>query len=121
MIPITGLSPTGAARAITVPAVQRGATLRGAVNVSRAGAGGRLDVYVFASPRSLRAHPRHWTRVGRLVRTRLAAGPTRFIVPLGPKVERALRRHSITVVVGVIVRAPRAASAATIRVIKLLR
>jgi hypothetical protein len=75
---------------------------------------------VFASPRSLRPHAGPWTRVGRLVRTHLAAGTARFSVPLGATAEQALRRHQLTVVVGVVVRSPRAATAWTIRRVRVL-
>lgn len=104
-----------AAAGFAIGAVQHGPALHASMTISRAGAGGRLDVYVFAAPRSLTSRDRRWTRVGRLVRTSLAAGVAGFSVPLGPAARRALRRHRLAVVVGVIVRSPGAATAWTIR------
>jgi plastocyanin len=66
----------------------RGAALHGALAVTRAGAGGRLEVDVLATlPGSHRRVP-----VGRLVRGRLAAGRTVFVVRLDAAARRALTR-----------------------------
>jgi plastocyanin len=107
--------PPVAARAIAIGAVRHEPTVRGSANISAAGVGGRLDVYVFTSPRSLGSRAGHWILVGRLVRARLTAGTVRFSVPLTARADRTLHRRSLMVVVGVIVRSPRAGTAWTIR------
>jgi plastocyanin len=73
---------------------QRGGTVRGSLEVSQAGAGGRLEVDLFASSASL-ATARHSTlvRVGRLVRNSVSAGKVPFAVGLTPRARRALKRH----------------------------
>jgi plastocyanin len=73
---------------------QRGGTVRGSLEVSQAGAGGRLEVDLFANSASL-ATARHSTRVrvGRLVRNSVSAGKVPFAVGLTPRARRALKRH----------------------------
>jgi plastocyanin len=73
---------------------QRGGTVRGSLEVSQAGAGGRLEVDLFANDASL-ATARHATRVrvGRLVRNSLSAGKVPFAVRLTPRARKALKRH----------------------------
>jgi hypothetical protein len=73
---------------------QRGGTVRGSLQVSQAGAGGRLEVDLFANSASL-ATARHSTRVrvGRLVRNSVSAGNVPFAVSLTPRARRALKRH----------------------------
>jgi plastocyanin len=73
---------------------QRGPTVRGSLEVSQAGAGGRLEVDLFADRASL-ATTRHSTRVrvGRLVRNSVSAGHAPFAVGLTSRARRALKRH----------------------------
>jgi hypothetical protein len=62
--------------------------------VSQAGAGGRLEVGLFAAGASLaKAGNPTQARVGRLARSSLQAGSVSFSVPLGAKGKAALRRH----------------------------
>jgi plastocyanin len=73
---------------------QHGSSVRGSVQISKAGVGGRLEVDLLASGASLakRGHSAQ-TRVGRLVRSSLYAGNVSFAVPLTAKAKSALRRH----------------------------
>ncbi len=112
-------SPRSASR-IAIPAVQQGSRIHGSVNVSAAGAGGSLQVYVLASRRSLGEAPGRWIRVAALVRAHLKAGTAGFRVALCATAERALRRHRLTVLVGLSVRSPRAAATEAIRRITIL-
>jgi plastocyanin len=117
-VPIHSLP--AAADAIAVSPGRHEPTIRGRAKISPAGAGGRLDVYVFAPPRSLGSRAGRWILVGRLAHTGLAAGTVRFSVRLTHSADRALRRRPLTVVVGVIVRSAHAGSAWTLRRLELL-
>ena len=88
-----------AARAITVASRQRGATVHGTVRISAAGAGGRLEVKLWASREQLlvgagarRPVPR-LVRVGTWSAPRCATGRVRFALRLDGAARRALRRH----------------------------
>jgi hypothetical protein len=87
-------SPLEGARALKLAGSQRGSAVRGSIEVSQAGAGGRLEVGLFATGASLAkaGHPAR-VRVGRLVRSSLQAGSVSFSVPLSAKGKAALRRH----------------------------
>ena len=68
--------------------------MHGSIKVSQAGAGGRLEVGLFAAGASLaKAGHSEQVRVGRLVRSSLKAGSVSFSVPLNAKGKAALRRH----------------------------
>jgi hypothetical protein len=68
--------------------------VRGSIEVSRAGTGGRLEVGLFAAGAVLAKAGRPApVRVGRLVRLSLPAGSVSFSVPLNAKGRAALRRH----------------------------
>jgi len=84
----------GGSRALKLAGSQRGSTVHGSINVSRAGSGARLEVGLFATGASLAkaAHPAQ-VRVGRLVRLLLKAGSVSFSVPLSAKGKASLRRH----------------------------
>jgi plastocyanin len=73
---------------------QHGAAVHGTLEVSQAGAGGRLEVDLLANSASL-AKAKHSVkvRVGRLSRSSLKAGAVSFAVPLTAKAKSALRRH----------------------------
>ena len=84
-----------ASEALKLASRQRGASVRGTVAVSQAGAGARLEVDLLTRSASL-ASVRHaaQVRVGKLVRAHLTAGRTSFVVPLSSgRARRALRRH----------------------------
>jgi plastocyanin len=73
---------------------QRGGFVKGSLNISEAGAGGRLEIDVFAKSASLaRAGRATRVRVGRLVRSSLSAGKLSFAVKLNARARRALKRH----------------------------
>jgi hypothetical protein len=92
--PSQGSPLEGGSRALELAGSQRGSTVHGSIKVSQAGAGGRLEVGLFAAGASL-AKARHpaRVRVGRLVRSSLKAGNVSFSVPLSAKGKAALRRH----------------------------
>jgi hypothetical protein len=81
---------------LKLTAPRHGSVVGGSVEVSKSGAGGRLEVDLIANSASL-ATVRHKkstsTVVGRLVRTSLSAGKVSFSVSLNAKAKSALRRH----------------------------
>jgi plastocyanin len=83
-----------AANAVKLPASQRGRSVRGSVEISQAGQGGRLEVDLLAKSASL-ASAGHAAkvRVGTLVLSQLKAGSVPFSVPLNSRARGALRRH----------------------------
>ena len=95
--------PTPAGEPLTGPALvgspsvrssQRGGSVKGSLEVSKAGAGDRLEIDVFAKSAALAA-ARHSApvRVGRLVRTPVGAGRLAFSIKLDAKALKAIRRH----------------------------
>jgi plastocyanin len=72
---------------------QHGTSIGGSLQVSAAGAGGRLEIDLFAKGATL-AGARHSAaaRVGRLVRSSVSAGKVSFVVPLDAAARRALKR-----------------------------
>jgi plastocyanin len=88
--PLAGAAGT----AVTLASRQRGRAVHGAVAVSQAGTGGRLEVELLAARVSLASATQPRTlRVGRIVRSALSAGTQRFSVPLATRARRALARH----------------------------
>jgi plastocyanin len=84
----------GAAKAIGLARAQRGASVRGSIRLSPAGAGARLEVDLLAKGAALsRARRSARVPVGRLVRSALKVGGAAFAVPLSRKGRAALRRH----------------------------
>ncbi len=84
----------GGSKALKLAGSQRGSTVHGSIKVSQAGAGGRLEVGLFAAGASLaKAGHSPQARVGRLVRSSLKAGSLSFSVSLSAKGKAALRRH----------------------------
>jgi plastocyanin len=77
----------------SLAASQHGSSVRGSLDVSAAGVGGRLEVDLLAKSASLarRGHSKQAT-VGRLVRSSLYAGSMSFAVPLNAKGKATLRR-----------------------------
>jgi plastocyanin len=92
--PSHGSPLEGGSRALKLAGSQHGSSVRGSVKISQAGAGGRLEVGLFAAGASLAkaGHPAR-VRVGRLVRRSLKAGNVPFSVSLTAKGKAALRRH----------------------------
>jgi plastocyanin len=93
--PLSGLS---------LRASQRGPSVRGSIDVSPAGAGGRLEVAMFATGASLAAvqHPAG-VRVGRLLRSSVRAGVVKFTTPLSARGRAALhRRHRLALTVRIV-------------------
>jgi plastocyanin len=92
--PSHGSPLEGGSRALKLASSQHGLTVHGQVKVSQAGAGGRLEVGLFATGASLaKAGRPAQVRVGRLVRSSLQAGSVSFAVLLSAKGKAALRRH----------------------------
>jgi hypothetical protein len=84
----------GGSKALKLARAQHGSSVRGSLEISQAGVGGRLEVDLLASGASLaKAGHSPQVRVGRLVRSSLYAGTTSFTVPLSAKGKAALRRH----------------------------
>jgi plastocyanin len=110
-----------AANAISVPAAQRGPAVRGSVKVSRAGAGGKLAVDVFATARSLRGKGHGLVRVAHTAQSPLRAGIDRFSAKLAAPARRALRRHKLALNVAVTVRSTSGAKASGKRTVVLHR
>jgi plastocyanin len=72
---------------------QRGGSVKGSLDISKAGAGDRLGIDVFAQSTSLAKVKRSRVRVGGLVRSSVSVGRMSFSVKLDTKARRALRRH----------------------------
>jgi plastocyanin len=73
---------------------QRGGAVKGSLDISKAGAGDRLQVDVFAKSASLAKAKRSTrVRVGRLVRGSVSAGKVSFVVKLNARARSALKRH----------------------------
>ncbi len=90
-----GGSPfAGGSHALKLAAAQHGSSVRGSIDVSSAGAGGRLEVAVFAAGASLIAHRSSRVRIGRYLRSSVHAGVASFAVGLTARARAALRRHS---------------------------
>jgi plastocyanin len=73
---------------------QRGGAVKGSLDISKAGAGDRLEIDVFAQSASL-AKAKHSTRVrvGRFRRSSVSAGKVSFVVRLNAKALGTLKRH----------------------------
>jgi len=89
-----GESPGGA---FQLASTQKGGVVRGSVEISRSGVGGRLQIELLAASASLAKAKKNKhgapVRVGTLVRTGLRAGKVSFSVMLSPRAEGAVRRH----------------------------
>jgi plastocyanin len=82
----------GLASAVKLAPGPHGVSVRGSVDVSQAGAGGRLEVDLLVRRASLgRAGGAAQVRVGRLVRSPLGAGVVSFTVALDARARLALR------------------------------
>ena len=91
-----GASPLAgsASGAVRLASRQHGRSVRGSLDISPAGAGGRLEVDLLARSAVL-ASAGHsaQVRVGRLVRLHVRAGRVSFAVALTARAREALRRH----------------------------
>ncbi len=84
----------GGSKALKLAGSQHGSTVHGSIKVSQAGAGGRLEIALFAAGASLaKAGHLAQVRIGRLLHSSLKAGSVSFSVPLTAKGKAALRRH----------------------------
>jgi len=99
-------------QALKLGATQHGGSVHGSLDVSQAGAGGRLEVQLLSSRASLAGAGRAaHVRVGRLVEAPLYAGITKFTVPLDAAARRALRAHGrLALSVEIVLAAPHGAS-----------
>jgi hypothetical protein len=80
-------------RAVKVAKSQRGGSVKGSLQISKAGGGDRLEVDLLATAASL-AKAGHATQiVGRFVSASVGAGQRSFSVKLNAKARRALKRH----------------------------
>lgn len=96
--------------AFKLPPAERGQAVHGAIDVSQAGAGGRLEVDLLASSASLASahHARGAVPIGRIVHSSLAAGENAFTVPLDAKARHALRtRHHLALTVRAVITSTR--------------
>jgi hypothetical protein len=80
-------------RAVKVAKSQRGGSVKGSLQISRAGAGDRLEVDLLATAASLAKAGRATQVVGRFVSASISAGQRPFSVKLNTKAKRALKRH----------------------------
>jgi plastocyanin len=122
--PTSQASPFGAgAGSVVLRANRHGAVLRGSVEVSTAGAGGRLQVDVLARAGALgpAGHAKR-LRVGHFERASVPAGRLPFSVALDARARRALtRRGRLPLSVQLTLTAPGAARATLTRAITLRR
>jgi plastocyanin len=80
--------------AVKLARTQHGSSVRGSVEISQAGVGGRLEVDLLTAGASpAKAGHSAQVRLGRLMRSSLYAGTTSFTVPLNAKGKAALRRQ----------------------------
>jgi plastocyanin len=80
-------------QAVKVAKSQRGGSVKGSLQISKAGGGDRLEVDLLATTASL-AKAGHTTQVvGRFVSASVSAGHRSFSVKLNAKARRALKRH----------------------------
>jgi plastocyanin len=110
--PLTALS------ALRLTAPRHGASIRGSLRVPAGSAGGRLEVDLLATSRSLNvAHGASAViiRVGRLLRTHVPAGEIRFTIPASARARAALRAHGSLALTLRVTLTPPAGAAASLR------
>jgi plastocyanin len=116
--PTTPVEPPRGSPLVGSPSLrsnQHGSSVRGSVQISKTGAGGRLEVDLLAKSASLAKAKRSTrVRVGRLVRSSLYAGSVSFAVPLTARGKAALRRHKRLTLTVKIVLTPLSGAAATV-------
>ncbi|MGD0453803.1 MAG: hypothetical protein ABSB69_09395 [Solirubrobacteraceae bacterium] len=113
--PLGSLLVGGVSAALELAGAQHGQAVHGSVDVSQAGAGGRLEVELLALSASLASagHSAH-VQVGRVVRASLQAGTVTFTVALDARARHALRVHRRLALSVRIVLSPAHGSAVTI-------
>jgi plastocyanin len=113
----------GLASAVRLAPGRHGISVRGSVDVSQAGAGGRLEVDLLARRASLaRSGGAMRVRVGRLVRSPLLAGVVSFTVPLDARAARALRsRRRLALAVKLVLTPVHGAAVSSVRGVLLRR
>jgi plastocyanin len=100
---------------------QHGHAVRGSVDVSSAGAGGRLEVLLLARRAAVAAASSSRVRAGRIART-VAAGKVAFKVPLNAAARGALaRRGSLALLVRLTLKPPTGSTAVVTRKVALHR
>jgi len=96
---------------------QHGSSVHGSIEVSAAGAGGRLEVILLASGASL-ARAQHRpaaVRVGRFGRSSVRAGAVSFAVPLVSRARSALHRHRrLALTVRIVLTTPASGASVTV-------
>jgi plastocyanin len=96
-IPTTPIEPSSGSPLLGSPSLrssQRGGSVRGSLDISKTGAGDRLEIDIFAKGASLaRAGHARRVRVGRYVRGSVPAGTLSFATKLNAKARSALKRH----------------------------
>jgi plastocyanin len=101
--------------AVKLRSQQHGRTVRGSLDVSSAGAGGRLEVDLLAKRASLASARSSSLRVGRLVRSAVGPGTVSFQVPLSASGRRVLARAGRLVLLVEITLTPHSGKAAVIK------
>jgi hypothetical protein len=93
--PAGGQAPSGSplSGAPTISPSQRGTTVKGSLQISKAGTGDRLVVELIATTASLASAGRSTQVVGRSISASMSAGQRSFSVKLDAKAGRALKRH----------------------------
>jgi plastocyanin len=93
-VPLVGqVPPAVLAGSLQLTAARHGPAVHGSIEVSAAGAGGRLEVDLLATGAALATHHTIRVIVGRLIRPAVPAGRVTFAVALGARGKSALRRH----------------------------
>src|SRR4029077_6221198 len=106
---------TAAITAVKLRSQQHGRVVRGSLEVSSAGAGGRLEVDLLAKRVSLASARSSYLRVGRLVRSAVGPGNVTFRVPLSASGRRELARAGRLVLLVEIKLAPHAGKAVLLK------
>ena len=115
MAPIEPLSGSPLLGGPSLGSSQHGASLHGSLDISRSGAGGRLEVDLFATGASLaKAHRPPKIRIGHFLRSSVRAGVVPFAVPLTAPGKTALRRHKRLALTVRIVLTPLSGAAVTV-------
>ena len=105
-----------ASNAVKLASSQHGQAVRGSVDVSQAGGGGRLEVDLFAKKASLASAGGAKVAAGRLVLSSVHAGKVSFSVPLNGRARAALHRHHrLALTVRITLRGPGASPVTVVR------
>jgi plastocyanin len=115
--PLAGI----ASKAVTISATQKGSVVRGAADISAAGAGGTLEVDLLVSKTALHgAADASAALAGRRVLRSVQAGVVKFSVPLSAGAKRSLkRRKRLTVTVELTLSSPHTSRVQITRLVHL--